>query len=121
MMILPNEIHAITFYPKGFGIDIQTEYDSFSIANEDCEILQSTGLKDKMGAEIFEADLIKVKEIIWLIEPIGSLERDGNYYGLCVSRFGNGLNYLIDKSILKGEVIGDIYTTPALLEGEKGK
>jgi uncharacterized phage protein (TIGR01671 family) len=79
-------------------------------------LMQFTGLKDKNGKEIYEGDIIKVKTIHWLVEPLNSEERDGDNYGLCVSPNGNGENYFLDKSILEGEVIGSIYENPELLK-----
>ena len=78
-------------------------------------LTQYIGLKDRDGREIYEGDIIKTKETTWLVEPIGSLEKDERYYGLCVSVNGGGENYFIDQSILAGEVIGNIYETPKLL------
>lgn len=81
----------------------------------DFELMQFTGLKDKNGKKIYEGDIIKVKEVNWLVEPIGSLERDGENYGLCVSPNGKEENYFIDDSILNGKVIGNIYENLELL------
>ena len=79
------------------------------------KIMQFTGLRDKNGKEIYEGDIMRVDETRWLIEPISVQERDGLNYGLCASPWGNGVNYLIDKSILVGEVIGNIYENPGFL------
>lgn len=76
---------------------------------------QFIGLKVKDGTEIYEGDIIENDDYIWLIEPIGSLERDGNNYGLCASPRGNGENYFIDDSVLNGVVIGNIDENPELL------
>ena|SRR5260221_647565 len=87
-------------------------------------LTQFTGLTDKNDKEIYEGDILKVSyeatkfENFWLVEPIGSLERDGQYYGLCVSLNGNGNNYFIDQSILAGEVVGNIYEQPELLKSK---
>ncbi len=84
---------------------------------DDTPIMQFIGLLDKNGKEIYEGHLIQTKDgTVWLVEPIGSLERDGNNYGLCVSPNGNGVNYFIDKSILAGKIIGHICENPELLK-----
>ena len=79
------------------------------------ETMQYIGLKDSKGKEIYEGDVIKTKKYLWLVEPIGSEERDGNQYGLCVSKDGNGKCYFIDSSILAGEVVGNIYENPKMI------
>ena len=81
----------------------------------DYAVMQFTGLKDRNGKEIYEADVIQTKEFKWLVEPINSLDRDGQVYGLMVSINGNGECFPIDKGILEGIVIGNIYENPELL------
>jgi uncharacterized phage protein (TIGR01671 family) len=102
---------------NGTGLEV-SEYEGKGVWRR-FPLMQYTGLKDSKGTEIYEGDLIKTKEYIWLVEPIGSKERDGSCYGLCVSPFGNGEMWFIDESILKGEVIGNIYANPELLEETK--
>lgn len=68
--------------------------------------LETLNEKDRL----FEGDVLLIKGTKWLIEPIGSEERDGNQYGLCASPRGNGDNYFIDNSILEGRIIGNIFT-----------
>lgn len=77
------------------------------------ELMQSTGLKDKNGVDIFEGDVLKSNvQPCKMVNPI----KDG--YG--VVRFENGMFKLGSISLVtfisKMEVIGNIYENPELLE-----
>ena len=89
------------------------------VNDEKVKLMQFIGLKAKNGVEIFEGDIILVGDTPWLVEDIGDVEQDGSNYGLCASPRGSGKNYFIDESILAGEVIGNIYENPELLEKER--
>jgi len=80
-----------------------------------------TGLRDKNGKEIYEGDILDVDGTPWLVEPIGTEERDGGKFGLCASPYGSGEAYFIDKSILDGKVIGNIWDNPELLKGDENE
>ena len=76
-------------------------------------LMQSSGLKDKNGVEIFEADVLTSNvQPCKMVNPI----KDG--YG--VVRFENGMFKLGAISLVtfisKMEVIGNIYENPNLLE-----
>ncbi len=82
---------------------------------EDVILMQSTGLKDKNGKEIFEGDILGTKDgllngIIEYREDLGmfvnSLIRYNNFERLC--------NVASDR-----EVIGNIYENPELLEDKE--
>lgn len=80
---------------------------------EEIELMQSTGLKDKNGVEIFEGDVLTSNvQPCKMVNPI----KDG--YG--VVRFENGMFKLGAISLVtfisKMEVIGNIYENPELLE-----
>lgn len=83
------------------------------IVNNDIHLMQSTGLKDKNGKEIFEGDILKSNKYITSV----FYER-GAY---CV-RFRRTTNTTVTMNVIsfiekyKTEVIGNIYENPELLE-----
>lgn len=112
------EVSSIEFdtgkiFYKAYGIDWYW--------NKDAILMQSTGLKDKNGVEIFEGDVVK------------NLVDNGFDYvdGFGVVRFQQG-GFVIDYNNLDTEfewlyyaqdegeieIIGSIYENPELLEGE---
>lgn len=92
------------------------------------KIMQSTGLKDKNGVEVFEGDVVKVSD--------GSNEED-SYISVVKNYAGEGYpafdieapsSWYYESNILSTimggdyetiEVIGNIYDNPELLEGAK--
>ncbi len=81
---------------------------------EDIEIIQSTGLFDKNGIEIFEGDIVKI--------PV----ENKDYFMKLQVEYCNG-SYLAVGKVLWGdlakyvdkcEVIGNIFENPELLESE---
>lgn len=88
------------------------------ISFEDCVLMQSTGLKDKKGEEIFEGDIViawsqgvkgtfEIKRRIdglWLLYPAW---KDGQFWYLSPTEDGR-------ETI---EIIGNIYENPELLRG----
>lgn len=83
-------------------------------------IMQSTGLFDKNGKEIFEGDIVDYKGRKAVIKWHGS-------YASFIYRFVDELNkrsaewYQLYLTYLKCEVIGNIYENPELLEVENGE
>lgn len=84
------------------------------IVNNDLNLMQSTGFKDKNGKEIFEGDVLGTKDgllngFIEYREDLGmfvnSLIRYNNFERLC--------NVASDR-----EIIGNVYENPELLEVE---
>lgn len=85
------------------------------IVNNDIHLMQSTGLKDKNGKEIFEGDIVDYKGREAVIKWHGS-------YASFIYRFVDGLQERVSEweplflAYLKCEVIGNIYENPELLE-----
>lgn len=98
---------------------IKVTYKNGSIANEDVkeyELMQSTGLKDKNGKEVFIGDIIKCTRgcphEVYLEKEYG-----GKYIG--------GMPAVYLKGLLEGyawtgaeEILGNIWENPELLEVE---
>lgn len=86
---------------------------------ETWELMQSTGMHDKNGVEIFEGDVVKVSNHPFQKkEDSAGIEIDGNYL---INWSEHSLTWLAGDLLLYQlkpyiEVIGNIYTNPELLE-----
>lgn len=71
-------------------------------------VMQYTGLTDRNGKKVYEGDLHKLGDEFGVVEY-----HDGTYFvlGECVTRF-----LYQELTEQKGEVIGNIYENPELLE-----
>lgn len=96
-------------------LDIIGDYITFVRKADEIELMQSTGLKDKNGKEIFEGDILKSNKYITSV----FYER-GAY---CV-KFSRTPNTTVTMNVIsfiekyKTKIIGNIYENPELLEVE---
>lgn len=101
-----GNVTTVLFEGKILGVDTHAD---------EIELMQSTGLKDKNGKEIFEGDIVDYKGREAVVKWHGS-------YASFIYRFVDELNkrsaewYPLYLAYLKCEVIGNIYENPELLE-----
>ena len=96
------------------------KYDElFDIPLIETALMQSTGLKDENGVEIFEGDIVKVT-----VNNYGTGERfeqiDKVVYEDCRFCFNDGFYYsetIKYSGYENKEVIGNVYENPELLKG----
>ena len=109
------------------SIDFEFEYITFEVEESinrktyfrEVTFMQSTGIKDKNGVEIYEGDILKLHAIFLAPDDkIGYLEYSPKY-GYSIIFEGNRLyrqEYWASTNKLNYEVIGNIYENPELIE-----
>lgn len=112
------DVHGINFDAHGIWTNelIDDESDGNFIFLDDVELMQSTGLKDKNGTEIYEGDIVQHSEkpnpcFSYLFKVIQA--RTGEWR-LDNFRCGTVLAFSNQDEL---EVLGNIYENPELLEG----
>lgn len=120
-------------YPSTLGVCFELDDDGINVVDVDVdypidhifpridsELMQSTGLKDINGVEIFEGDIVRCTVDNWSngekFEQI-----DKVVYEDCMFTFSDGYKYdcsITEPTYLSKEVIGNIYENPDLLEAE---
>ena len=111
-------INRLIMIPSGlnntFSYNKQALYENDNFT----EPMQCTGLKDKNGKLIYEADIVKYKDEVYSL-CIGRIKWDNAHYELQYytgEKYGWLSHILCFKHIKNMEVIGSIYENPELLE-----
>lgn len=104
-LALDEQVIKVTYKNKNVVKDDVKEY----------ELMQSTGLKDKNGKEIFEGDILTSQNY-----PVKGVVEFRTDLGLWV-HYLKGYNYFEYLGNVAGskEIIGNIYENPDLLEDNK--
>lgn len=104
-LVLDEQVIKVTYKNKNVVKDDVKEY----------ELMQSTGLKDKNGKEIFEGDILTSQNY-----PVKGVVEFRTDLGLWV-HYLKGYNYFEYLGNVAGskEIIGNIYENPDLLEDNK--
>ena len=97
----------------------ETAFDA--VPASDFILMQSTGLKDKIGKEIFEGDIVKYKSGCNTYTE--EVAYDKNFAGFGVRDANTDIIFTFwelaeDIDLISLEVVGNIYNNPGLLEGE---
>lgn len=88
---------------------------------DEIELMQSTGLKDKNGKEIFEGDILAVEADDGVIILKVSWDDEHALFVIKTKKINEeaALAELVDDNSYPFEVIGNIYENPELLEVEE--
>lgn len=120
-MVFSDDILAIDYENKEivtqqvyFESGLAVERDIYCYDFDDIELMQSTGLKDKNGKEVFIGDIVKCTRGC-LHEVYLEKEYGGTFIGgmpaVYLKGFGDGYAWTEYE-----EIIGNIYENPELLE-----
>ena len=94
-----------------YGLPV--ERDIYSHDFDDIKLMQSTGLTDKNGKEIFGGDVLKVND--WL-EVVSFSEEKAMFVSKGIGFPETSLYDLFNSDIFTVEIIGNIYENPKLAE-----
>lgn len=121
------EVEAIDFTEKEVQIPVYDKDTGDYLAStsfnfDDIILMQSTGLFDRNGVEIFEGDFIVLDELTYVVKQgIHKFSRfEGVGFYLLIDM---GDIYIVDPMVTDGnrlEVIGNIHEHPELVEGRDG-
>lgn len=113
-MLFPDDTDKIYFEITEYGIvtyDMNMILPDGTFTNLDTEVMQSTGLKDKNGIEIFEGDIVKWTEHVGAIEFLIN-----NQQTVLMGQSENIITDLDYCTHFNMEIIGNIYENPELLK-----
>lgn len=108
-----NDVTAIDFAIKPFRV-FYSAYGEDNYFNQDAILMQSTGMSDINGVEIYEGDIVKAVAFSRLIGVVKYSTERGAYILEEINKFTCDFAYL--SPFGNFEVIGNIYENPELME-----
>lgn len=110
------DVEEINFYKGEF--DFIGDAITWMCKSNDCVLMQSTGLRDKNGKEIFEGDILKVTNLSSWLEVVSFNKDKAMFVSKEIEREieETPLYDLFNTDIFEIEIIGNIYTNPELAE-----
>lgn len=104
---------------------------TYMVSAEDLVLMQSTGLKDKNGKEIFEGDILEIQGIKIIVKfgsykyletsknnghILGILHDGLGFYVECINAAGpDNISPFEPETLKNSQIIGNIYENPELL------
>lgn len=113
-------VHAIVYDNKTVWVEEPDDEDPSGLWEfDDVIVMQSTGLKDKNGKEIFEGDIVQFEdcyiETDFICSNRGIVKWSQGGFTI-TDRFSVKMEDLLDGDSLDVEIIGNIYENPELIE-----
>lgn len=117
--------------PSSVNVIVNEKNETWDVKNDHVELLQSTGLKDVNGKEIYEGDIVKVFAVddpedyyhapikCWIDDNYPAFDIDRKYVPSARWYDANILSTISESGYEKMEVVGDIHNNPELLKADK--
>ena len=104
--------------PSSVNVIVNRKNETWDIKNDDVELLQFTNLKDVNGKPIYEGDIVESSYKYAQPKVSQIIIENGNSY-ILGEDLATGNEMLVSDHVNEIEVIGNVYTSPELLEVKK--
>lgn len=113
------DVEEINFYNGEF--DFIGDAITWMCKSNDCVLMQSTGLRDKNGKEIFEGDILSIETDEENVRVEVSWDSKHALFVFESKKYNEkeALGELFEDSSYPFKIIGNIHTNPELLEVEQ--